>query len=145
MEELIPFIIIFSVLSSVISALKKKQQQPTVFERRTADAAPRSPSYPETSTMSPSPYADVPVQVIAPTVHPHVEPDCAIHDIPGSLGVTTMEGKDPCHEEQLTLARSVEQSATEKSGLTFDWTGSSMVKAVVMQEVLQRPVQRRAR
>ena len=85
-------------------------------------------------------------QVITPTVHTHYQPDCDTHDAAGSLGVTSTEGKDPCHEEQLTHVRRPEVSiAPAQGGLTFDWTGDNMVKAVVMQEVLTRPVQRRAR
>ena len=92
------------------------------------------------------PEAAVPKQLIEPTVHAHVQPDCEAHDTPGSLGVASSEGKDPCHEQQLTHARFVqEQEAENEGGLTFDWSGESMVKAFVMQEILTRPCQRQAR
>ena len=60
-------------------------------------------------------------------------------------GVTSMEGKDPCHEDELTLERTYAEAPQQQGGLTFDWSGESMVKAFVMQEVLTRPSQRRAR
>ena len=92
--------------------------------------------------------ADIPGQVvmpIVPTVHPHIEPDCETHDAPGSLGVATMEGKDPCHEEQLTMERAADEPAPAEGGLTFDWSGQNMVKAFVLQEVLTRSAQRMQR
>jgi len=85
-------------------------------------------------------------QPLQPLVHPHLQPDCDEHDKPGSLGVTSTEGKDPCHEEQLTIDRTpLFTSDAEHSGLSLDWSGNAMVKAFVMQEVLTRPCQRRAR
>lgn len=123
--------------SAAQARVKAAQQQIKAAQRQ---AQSRSAAFPGTS------FGDVPGQVMAPMVHPHVQPDCDTHDAPGSLGVTSLEGKDPCHEDQLTYAhRSEEDVASEQGGLTFDWTGSNMVKAVVMQEVLTRPAQRRAK
>lgn len=150
MEELIPIIILF-VVSSIISSAKKNRQQKTADQQRhPARSAPikttatrsRPLSQPAPRMMPSASYDGVSPQVITPTVHPHVQPDCNTHDIAGSLGVTSMEGKDPCHEEQLTHPRTTEEFSSEQSGLTFDWTGDSMVKAIVMQEVLTRPANR---
>lgn len=90
-----------------------------------------------------------PMQVIQPTVHAHVEPDCAEHDAPttGSLDFVSTEGKDPCHKDELTLERQPAEPPVPAAapGLTFDWSGESLVKAFVMQEVLQRPITRNRR
>ena len=156
MEDAFSFIIvIIGVVASIVSASKKAKakqaagdihwpapQQPKPAEKK--ESHPYAPAQP---TVLPPLETAVPQQVIAPTVHTHVQPDCDTHDAPnGSLGVTTSEGKDPCHEPQLTHARSVLEHDTEvEGGLTFDWSGQNMVKAFVMQEILTRPCQRQAR
>lgn len=149
-EELMP-VAIFIIAGLIGTALKaaKKAQNGNPYTHaaspaRPAAAKPAQPYQPAQPTVTPS-VADVPVQVIAPTVHAHLQPDCETHDVPGSLGVTSTEGKDPCHEEQLTHARTVQEPAHEEPGMTFDWSGENMVKAFVMQEILTRPCQRHAR
>ncbi len=154
LEELFPFIfVVIALISSLAAAIKKAGQK---AEAHSFGASPVKPK--PAAPRQPHPYApaqpvvapalsasDVPGQVIVPTVHTHVEPDCDTHDAPGSLGETSSEGKDPCHEEQLTHVRTIEEPAPEQGGLTFSWSGDNMVKAVIMQEVLTRPCQRRAR
>lgn len=64
----------------------------------------------------------------------------------GSLGEVSQEGIDPCHEEQFDDMDNalVQAPAQEEApGLALDWSGESMVKAFIMQEVLNRPGQRR--
>ncbi len=160
MEELIPVLfIIIGAIASIVSSSKKEKERKEAKERHQAAAKarleaaakkmqaksepPRVPIQP--SVAVPMSFSDVPGQVIAPTVHAHVQPDCETHDAPGSLGVASTEGKDPCHEEQLTHARSFAEPAQENAPLTLEWSGENMVKAFVMQEVLTRPCQRRAR
>lgn len=172
LEELFPFIfVVIALISSLTAAVKKagKKAEAHPFGAspvKTKSAAPKQPHpyapaqpivAPALSTsdvpgqvivptVAPAPSAsDVPDQVIVPTVHAHVEPDCDTHDAPGSLGQTSSEGKDPCHEEQLTHVRTIEEPASEQGGLVFNWSGENMMKAVIMQEVLTRPCQRRAR
>ena len=158
MEELaslLPFIII-AVISAVAKASKNKAQQQHPYQGMNAARPPQAaPAAPVTA---PRPAAPAPRQVsmasmlppvqqsTAPKVHAHLQPDCVTHDAPdmGSLGVTSTEGKDPCHEEQLSQMRSTMPApAAEQSSLQLDWSGEAMVKAFVMQEVLTRPCQRR--
>ena len=154
MEDLFPaIIVIVGIIGSILSTAKKEKTNKAAQANHTAAAAARLQAAQQKMTavaaaeksatvIPPISFADVPGQRIAPTVHPHIQPDCATHDVPGSLGVTSLEGKDPCHEDQLTLERTFAQPAQPTGGLTFDWTGDSMVKAVVMQEVLTRPTHR---
>ena len=157
MDELFPalLVIVIGIISTISKAAKKQQSRAAVEAHRAAAQA-------RTGTAEPAPiphaivpamsFGDVPGQVaapvikpspaLAPTVHPHIQPDCDVHDVPGSLGVTSMEGKDPCHEDELTLERSVSEAPAPESGLTFDWSGQNMVKAFVLQEVLNRPMNR---
>lgn len=149
-EELMPvaIFIIAGLVGTVLKAAKKSQSgnpyAQAASPARPAAAKPAQPYQPAQSTVTPS-FADIPGQVMAPTVHAHLQPDCETHDVPGSLGVTSTEGKDPCHEEQLTHARTVQEPPHEEPGMTFDWSGENMVKAFVMQEILTRPCQRHAR
>lgn len=149
-EELMPaaIFIIAGLVGTALKAAKKAQNgnpyAQAASPARPAAAKPAQPYQPAQPTVTPS-VADIPGQTIAPTVHAHLQPDCDTHDAPGSLGVTSTEGKDPCHEEQLTHVRTVQEPAHEEPGMTFDWSGENMVKAFVMQEVLTRPCQRHAR
>jgi len=153
-------IVIIGIVASIVSSARKNRNSKAAMQQYQSEASARRAEQPQTQPAEkkePHPYApvqtmmpavsaaNVPGQVIAPTVHAHVQRDCDTHDAPGSLGVTSMEGKDPCHEDELTLERTFAEPAPAEGGLTFNWTGSSMVNAVVMQEVLTRPSQRRAR
>ena len=158
MDELFPalLVIVIGIISTISKAAKKQQSRAAVEAHRAAAQA-------RTGTAEPAPiphaivpamsFGDVPGQVaapvikpspaLAPTVHPHIQPDCDTHDVPGSLGVTSMEGKDPCHEDELTLERTVAAPAKPEGGLQLEWSGENRVEAFIMQEVLTRPAQRR--
>ncbi|MGN0794305.1 MAG: hypothetical protein ACI4MG_07545 [Aristaeellaceae bacterium] len=111
-----------------------------------ASMLPPQPAAPAAPVAPVAPAAPVaPIAPAQPLVHEHLEPDCDTHDQAGSLGVTSMEGKDPCHEEQLTHSRPVDTAEAVQPGLTLEWTGDAMVKAFVMQEVLTRPCDRKPR
>ena len=155
MEDLFSaIIVIIGIVASIASSAKKAKARKDAGDihwpaapSRPAPAAKKEPHpyAPAQDMMPPQSVADIPGRVIVPTVHAHVQPDCDTHDAPGSLGVTSLEGKDPCHEEELTLERTFTEPVQAEGGLTFDWSGENMVKAFVMQEVLTRPAQRRAR
>lgn len=155
MEDLFSVIIvIIGIVASIASSAKKRRNSKAAMQQFQSEASARKAEqqkkephpYAPVQTMMPAmSVAEAPGQVVAPTVHAHVQRDCDTHDAPGSLGVTSLEGKDPCHEDELTLERSFAEPAPAEGGLTFNWTGNSMVHAVVMQEVLTRPSQRRAR
>ena len=157
MDELFPalLVIVIGIISTISKAAKKQQSRAAVEAHRAAAQARTGTAEPASVPQAVAPvmsFGDMPGQVaapvvkpapvIVPTVHPHIEPDCDTHDIPGSLGVTSMEGKDPCHENELTLERTFVEPTQAEAGLTFDWSGQNMVKAFVMQEVLTRPVNR---
>lgn len=154
MDELFPaLLILISAIVGIISNAKKEKERKAAAERHKAAAAARVQAAQQKMQSAAKPqsakaavplrsFSDVPGQVIKPTIHTHVQPDCATHDAPGSLGFTSTEGKDPCHEDQLTGLRTAEEPARETGGLSLDWSGESLVKAFVMQEVLNRPVRR---
>lgn len=142
------FIAVIVIIGSMIaSARKASSRRVEAASRRPVPgtAAPASAPAPAQPVIRPSmSFSDVPGQVITPTVHTHLQPDCDVHDASGSLGFVSTEGKDPCHDDQLTHERTTEAPAPAEGGLTLDWSGESMVKAFIMQEVLTRPAQRRA-
>ena len=151
LEALFVFLVIIASLASKAIKASKKNQA-AIEQHQAASRAAQAPAKAE-----PHPYApvavkpmmpamtpaDLPGPVVLPTVHAHVQPDCETHDTPGSLGVTSLEGKDPCHEEELTLERTIAEPVPAQGGLNLEWTGENMVKAFVMQEILTRPAARR--
>ena len=61
----------------------------------------------------------------------------------GSLNAETGEGYDPCHESDLAGLNAAEASpamapVSAEPALPFGWTGSDMVKGIVMSEILKR-------
>lgn len=157
MEELFSLgVLIVIFIANAISISAKQSKKAAAEEQRKAAAAARIKAAQQkmaaesaAAKASPAPEAaPEPLQVITPTVHAHVEPDCEEHDAPtsGSLNFVSTEGKDPCHADELTLVRQPEEApAPERPGLTLDWSGESLMKAFVMQEVLQRPGTRKRR
>ena len=155
MEGLFELVVVFiAVIGSLVASAKKSQRQrvakaahesaaaeKAALAKARMQAAVQAASQPSQVMSAPS----EPSPVIAPTVHTHYEPDCAVHDVSGSLDFVSTEGKDPCHEEQLSGMRTFPEEADAESPLTFDWSGENLVKAFVMQEVLTRPAQRQAR
>ena len=150
MEELFPLLVVFiGAIGSIVSAASKSKNNKTAMSAHRSAAAERFNAAREQAAPQPTAQGAAlpprPGQVITPTVHTHLQPDCDTHDKPGSLGVTSMEGKDPCHASQLTRVQPDMEAAPESPAITFDWTGENMVKAFVMQEILTRPCQRQAR
>lgn len=147
-EGLFPVIVlIISAVSGIISAAskgKKNDDAKRAFQQRTAAKPAAAPSSMASMLPVQSESAQPQVTVSEPTVHTHLTPDCETHDAPGSLGAVSNEGKDPCHAEQLTALRNVHDEEEETPALTLDWTGESLVKSFIMQEVFTRPCQRRA-
>lgn len=154
MEDLFPaIVVIIGIIGSIISSAKKERNNQAAKDMHKAAAAARVEAAQKQQAEAAAQQATVlppqvitnaprPTVLVRPTVHPHLEPDCEIHDQPGSLGVTSLEGKDPCHEDELTMTRSIAQVPQQEGGITFDWTGTNMVKAFVMQEILTRPANR---
>lgn len=145
MEDILGFVIvIIGLIASAVSSAKKKQAKTTTFppvtqpQRASTATAPAS-----MASMLPT-VSERTVAPVQPTVHTHLEPDCEAHDQAGSLGVKSPEGKDPCHAEQMPARLTVMEEAEPAPGIALDWTSENLVKAVVMQEVLTRPCQRRA-
>jgi len=154
--EMIWAIIIVVIGIAASSAKKKAKERQRHFQPVTVSDAPDDPA---PQPAAPKAAAPAPAQMhqplpkaepvkpapLRPTIHAHVAaPDCDTHDMPGSLGVGSMEGRDLCHEEQMNgLERSSFAPVTEQPGLKLDWSGENMVKAFVMQEVLTRPCARK--
>ena len=149
MDEFGPLLIVILIWVFVglpAAVAKKAKEQKTAARlsrsvRSTPDArtgsAPGSgsaglESQPETFS-EPSPR-------LRPTVYitPH---DDSIYQ--GSLNAETGEGFDPCHNEDLERLNAVEaapavQPVSDVPALPFGWTGSDIVRGVVMSEILKR-------
>lgn len=138
-----PFLIVIIMLISFSLAplfkagRKQNQQQPR-------GVPPRQVPPGET------PAAEKPLQGSLPegsSVYPVSAPSLSFRDHDdsiylGSMNAVTGEGYDPCHEEQLSTLSAAEKTlpppVTEQAHLPFGWTGSDIVRGVVMSEILKR-------
>ncbi len=84
-----------------------------------------------------------------PKVHVHTDDPCPVDGgLQGSLNYESSEGQDSCHEEMLHPIDRNRRSEPEQqhgSGLHLDFSPNALVQAVVMQEILTRPCDRRRR
>ncbi len=127
---------------------RKTAARPVVFSEMDDlddedDPEEAKPVRPAAKFVPEQPHIDVEKPSIAPRVHvtPHLPEMFA-----GSMNAETGEGEDPCHEEQLSPdVPPLAPVMTERPGLALSFSGSEMVRAVIMQEVLTRPCNRRRR
>ena len=162
-------IVVGLIVRAVGNSRKKQEQQQAKKQRQTMEEifgqdavkpagvqrpepkpAPKPSPKPAPAEMLPPLRQEPAREAIAPRVHVHTAPACPVDDNVGSLHYQSTEGVDPCHEEQLPSMHAprpepVTPPVTEKPGLALEWTGESMVKAFIMQEVLTRPCERRGR
>ena len=133
---IIMVVILWVIIGIPISLAKRAAAQQKSAARRTApQQAPAEPQpAPEEipagsmATLAPS---------IALTGH-----DDSIYR--GSLNAVTGEGYDPCHDEQMAelaqaaLDEPVPAPAPAHPGIRLEWTGSDVVRGIVMSEILNR-------
>ena len=114
------------------AANQKKASRPAV--QKTAPAENRPAAAPKQA-------APERLTTLTPTLY---EPDHDDSVFTGSLGPVMSEGYDPCHEEQMSNMEPVCQPGRETpapkevSALPFGWTGSDIVRGIVMSEILNR-------
>ena len=156
MEALSVIFVIFAVISSLAKAAQRKNgnAQQRVRQQR-AQKAPQ-PRAVMPASPAPAPQAAQQRQELRPTVSvtPHTE-----ETFLGSLGEDSLEGVDPCHEDELAPAdypcqaspdamsgaAARPRAAAQPSKLNLHWSGDEMLRAVVMSEILTRPCDRRRR
>lgn len=82
--------------------------------------------------------------VMAPRVQPTMDaPEDAAEPYAGSMHAETHEGEDPCHPREERDVPRMAPVPVETPGLRLNFSGDSLMQALVMQEVLKRPCQRR--
>ena len=90
---------------------------------------------------APKPAEPERLTTLTPTLY---EPDHDDSVFTGSLGPVMTEGYDPCHEEQVSSLEKVCQpgrtdpAPKASPGLPLGWTGSDVVRGIVMSEILNR-------
>lgn len=156
MEDLLGvlFALIIVVISAAVKESKKKQQAKAVIA-----SMPKPQTKPvqtvqmqmdkSRATMPIVPAQPTMQQSAQPKVHTHLTPECDLDaELSGSLQYDSPEGVDKCHEDELRPVHQPllsEELVEEQSGLTLDFSSKAMLQAVVMQEVLTRPCDRRRR
>ena len=148
-------IIIVIVINALKSAQKKKEAEearrmPTAKAQQPKQSAPKVHSQPTVPMPAPMPaHAHTTVHAAKPKVHEHLAAECDLDaELQGSIGYDSPEGRDKCHEDELFPAHKQRPETPHeevKPGLKLDFSPNAMVQAMVMQEVLTRPCERRKR
>ena len=129
--------IIWLLIAPILSAAKKQQAaaKNANSKARQAEAqnAPAAPAGPDPAAKPAEP------RVLQPSITFTAHDDSVYQ---GSMNAVTGEGYDPCHNEQLAPLTALETAppAAEETvpGLRLSWTGSDVVRGLVMSEVLKR-------
>ena len=149
MDEFGPLLIVILiwVFVGLPAAMAKKVKEQKTAEKLSRGARPRpdirtgGKSVPVSAEPVTQPEAfSEPTPRLRPTVSvtPH---DDSVYQ--GSLNAETGEGYDPCHDEDLERLNAAEatpavQPVTDEPALPFGWTGSDIVRGVVISEILKR-------
>ena len=149
MDEFGPLLIVILIWVFVglpAAVAKKAKEQKTAARlsrsvRSTPDARTGSAPAPGSAGLEKQPGTfSEPAPRLRPTISvtPH---DDSLYR--GSLNAETGEGFDPCHDEDLERLNAVEavpavQPVSEVPALPFGWTGSDIVRGVVISEILKR-------
>ena len=144
MGEISPLLIIFIIWLCIGLPLSKINQakKKNGTNRPSSSGRPAEPAVPvqDTSREGPAPEAPTARESrLTPTVSVTVGDDSVYA---GSMNAVTGEGYDPCHEEDLAGLNSAEtvsvQPVADVHSLPFGWTGSDMVRGIVVSEILNR-------
>ncbi len=149
MDEFGPLLIVILIWVFVglpAAVAKKAKEQKTAARlsrsvRSTLDARTGSAPVSGSAGLESQPETfSEPAPRLRPTVYitPH---DDSIYQ--GSLNAETGEGFDPCHNEDLERLNAAEAApavkpVSEVPALPFGWTGSDIVRGVVISEILKR-------
>ena len=139
LESFFPLIALFLVYTA-IAAMSKTAKK--VSDNRKSYSASRSAAPAETEPAegtAPEAAAAPRIREMQPTIRVS-EHDDSVYT--GSMNAVTGEGYDPCHDEQLApLTRAeaaVPAAEAAAPGLQLSWTGSEVVRGIVMSEILKR-------
>ena len=140
MENSAPLLLLlffWIVIGIPLSVAKKAAKQ----KKPARPAAQKTGPEKDRPAAAPKQTAPERLTTLTPTLY---EPDHDDSVFTGSLGPVMSEGYDPCHEEQLSGMEPVCQPGRETpapkevSALPFGWTGSDIVRGIVMSEILNR-------
>ena len=151
LSSYLALIIIVIIINALKNAQKKKEAEaarrmPTAKAQQPKQSAPKVQSQP----IVPMPaHAHTTVHAAQPKVHEHLAAECDLDaELQGSIGYDSPEGRDKCHEAELFPAHEKRPETPHEEvqpGLKLDFSPNAMVQAMVMQEVLTRPCERRKR
>lgn len=148
-------IIIVIIVNAVKSAQKKKEAEearrmPTAKAQQPKQSAQKTRTQPPKPSTAPTPaHAHMTVHAAQPKVHEHLAAECDRDaELKGSMAYDSPEGRDKCHADELFPAHENRPELPHEevhAGLKLDFSPNAMVQAMVMQEVLTRPCERRKR
>ena len=132
--SLLLLLLVYAVVGTLSKAARKNMQgQKTPPRARQAEPAAAA------DARAPLAAEDSRLREIQPTIQVSEHDDSVYR---GSLNAFTGEGYDPCHDEQLAPLTEAETAMpaaeTVQPGLQLTWTGSDIVRGLVMKEILDR-------
>ena len=135
------FLVIWLILGPILSAAGKKQKQQQAAQQKAEKVkkAHQQAQAPSAPAAAPKPIEPVRPTVLEPTIT-FTEHDDSVYQ--GSMNALTGEGYDPCHDEQLAPLTAAETAAPAAEaavpGMQLEWSGSEIVRGLVMSEILKR-------
>lgn len=152
-EAILALIVIFCAVNASKSKQKKREaekarQMPTAQQMT---AQPQKPHHVQTNVKPTSQafHAHTTVHAAKPKVHEHLAAECDLDaELQGSMAYDSSEGRDQCHENELRPVHEKRPEVpheTQQPGLKLNFSPDAMVQAMVMQEVLTRPCERKRR
>ena len=138
-SPILMMLVVWAVIGIPILLLKRSAENQKQNARQ---AAPKKQPEENVNRPAPEKKADTGrLKPLTPTVSLTGHDDSMYQ---GSMNAVTGEGYDPCHDEQLAPLNRAEQPSAlaqpvqTQPGLPFGWTGSDIVKGIVMSEILKR-------
>ncbi len=159
MENFLSLVVFIAIIVGVVSQSSKKAKKQAQTQARPGQpASVPAQVTPELKPMQVPVPRTQPAEMLPPRPEVRVTPHDHTDMFAGSMHAETTEGVDPhdhgfehdvdmpSSHSDAELNASFEQADAEEAEAPslMDWTGSGIVRAVVMQEVLKRPSQRMA-
>ena len=166
MEDLLSLLVVVLSLVSLLNKNAKKQMQKNAAKKGFHDIPPisapqavpkQTAAAPAATMMPPRPEYKPVTPLEAMAAQAAMRSGEGADSLEGRTDHSahiSCEGHDPCHEDQLSPAvrparvaaqETAMASEAESTSLKLNFTGDEMVRAVVMQEILTRPCDRRRR
>lgn len=141
--QLLILILIWVFIGLPVTIAKKAREQKTASKLSAGSRSGKNAGKDAAPAPVPEKQAEgfrEPIRRMQPTISVTPRDDSVYQ---GSLNAETGEGYDPCHDDDLERLNAAEaapvaQPVSDTPALPFGWTGSDIVRGVVISEILKR-------